>query len=141
MSAAEKVLARLDRIREVKLGDWYACCPAHDDKTPSLHITERENGIVLLHCFAGCSAQAVLDAVGLRWGDLYPDRWVAAREAAFAGSAPKIMSVRDDPVEHERLILELAAADLRAGRTLSLEDQAHVELARERLGLKMEGAA
>jgi putative DNA primase/helicase len=38
-----------------------ACCPAHDDRTPSLSITLGEKAI-LFHCFAGCSNQAVLAA-------------------------------------------------------------------------------
>lgn len=41
-----------------------ARCPAHDDKNPSLSITEK-NGKVLLHCHAGCSQQAVMDALGI----------------------------------------------------------------------------
>ena len=40
-----------------------ACCPAHDDRTPSLSITLGKKAI-LFHCFAGCSNQAVLAALG-----------------------------------------------------------------------------
>ena len=29
-------------------------CPVHDDRTPSLHISWMENGMILHHCFAGC---------------------------------------------------------------------------------------
>jgi len=32
-----------------------ARCPVHDDRTPSLSIGTGRNGIVLLHCHAGCS--------------------------------------------------------------------------------------
>ena len=37
-------------------------CPAHDDTIPSLHVTDA-NGRVLVHCHAGCSQDAVLDAL------------------------------------------------------------------------------
>jgi hypothetical protein len=36
-----------------------ACCPAHDDRNPSLSITETADGKLLWHCFAGCSQEAV----------------------------------------------------------------------------------
>jgi putative DNA primase/helicase len=47
---------------------WSACCPAHDDRTPSLSIQDSDDGRVLVHCHAGCDqAQviAVLKACGL----------------------------------------------------------------------------
>jgi hypothetical protein len=47
-----------------------ARCPAHDDRNPSLSVSVKE-GKLLLHCFAGCPAEAVLNAVGLSWRDLW----------------------------------------------------------------------
>ena len=38
-------------------------CPAHDDKTPSLSITDGPDGQLLTHCFAGCSPEAVWQAL------------------------------------------------------------------------------
>jgi hypothetical protein len=38
-----------------------------------------------------------------------------------------------DPLDIERMVLQIAAVDLRAGKTLSTEDRARVELARQRL--------
>jgi transposase len=32
------------------------CCPAHDDRTPSLSVTLGRKAI-LFHCFAGCSKE------------------------------------------------------------------------------------
>jgi len=49
-----------------------ASCPAHRDLTPSLAITERPDGTVLLHCHAGCPVEKVLDALGLKLTNLYP---------------------------------------------------------------------
>ena len=42
---------------------WLAQCPAHADRTPSLSIADRDNGRVLLHCFAGCDARDVIAAL------------------------------------------------------------------------------
>ena len=49
-------------------GKWYghkgmACCPAHDDRTPSLSLQLGEKAI-LFHCFAGCTNEEVLAALG-----------------------------------------------------------------------------
>jgi putative DNA primase/helicase len=41
-------------------------CPAHQDDTPSLHISEGSNGKVLVHCFAHCEQHAVIDALVAR---------------------------------------------------------------------------
>ena len=47
---------------------WLARCPAHNDSTPSLSITEgRKRAFV--HCFAGCDEAAILSAARL------PDLW------------------------------------------------------------------
>lgn len=40
-------------------------CPAHDDAHPSLSITER-NGHTLVHCFASCTQEAVIEALRAR---------------------------------------------------------------------------
>ena len=56
----------LDALGEPRIrladGSWMARCPAHDDRDPSLHITPKE-GRVLLHCFAGCSYQEIVNAL------------------------------------------------------------------------------
>ncbi len=62
------LLHGLDKVRKSGSG-WTACCPAHDDRTPSLSISERD-GKVLVHCWAGCSQKDVISALramGL-WG-------------------------------------------------------------------------
>lgn len=50
---------------------WMARCPAHDDRTPSLSITDAARGRVLVHCHAGCDQRAVIAALRLRgaWPD------------------------------------------------------------------------
>jgi hypothetical protein len=71
MSAAGKILDRVEGVRCSGEGRWMAKCPAHADKHASLSIRELPDGRMLLHCFAGCATQDVLQAVGLDFGDLY----------------------------------------------------------------------
>lgn len=61
MASIDQLVSALDGARESESG-WTARCPAHQDRTPSLSISER-GGKVLVHCHAGCSQDAVLGAL------------------------------------------------------------------------------
>lgn len=50
--------------------DWR--CPAHDDSTASLSVSEGADGRVLLHCHAGCDLDVILDRLHLEPTDLFP---------------------------------------------------------------------
>jgi hypothetical protein len=65
------VLSKLERVRECGNGKWMSLCPAHEDHDPSLSIAEGDDGRVLLTCFAGCSLEAIVGAMGLRPADLF----------------------------------------------------------------------
>ncbi len=72
--AVEPILARLEKVRSTGPLRWSACCPAHQDKTPSLAVREMPDGRVLIHCFSGCSAMDIVGAIGLELSDLMPER-------------------------------------------------------------------
>jgi len=67
------LLSRLEKVRQERRNQWVACCPAHQDKSPSLAVGETDDGRVLIHCHSGCSALDVITAVGLQWSDLFPE--------------------------------------------------------------------
>ena len=71
MSAAARILDRLERVKPTGPGRWISSCPAHDDRSPSLSIRETGDGRVLVHCFAECETAAVLAALGLTVSDLF----------------------------------------------------------------------
>jgi hypothetical protein len=83
MSAVDKVLAALERVKPAGRGKWKARCPAHDDRNPSLSISEGDNGAALIHCFAGCEPAAIVGAIGLELADLMPPK-----ESNSRGSGP-----------------------------------------------------
>ena len=66
---ANELVAHLDGVTGTKDG-WMARCPAHDDRNPSLHVSEGR-GKVLVHCHAGCSQEAVVSALGIQFPDLF----------------------------------------------------------------------
>ena len=47
-------------------GAWIACCPAHEDRAPSLSITNAKGGKVLVCCHAGCDQRDVIAALSER---------------------------------------------------------------------------
>ena len=70
----EALLPRLDGVRETGRGRWLARCPAHKDRSPSLSITEGDDGRTLIYCHAGCGAADIVAAAGLELRDLFPPR-------------------------------------------------------------------
>src|SRR5690554_6475452 len=63
-----------------KNGKGMCCCPAHDDKTPSLGVSIGRNAI-LFHCFAGCSQTQILAAL---------ERQGVSTRSLFSGSSVSI---------------------------------------------------
>ena len=69
-------------------GSYMACCPAHDDKNPSCHISESNDGKVMVHCFAGCSQESVIAALKAR--NLWPSSTAFKNDARPANLPPGI---------------------------------------------------
>ncbi len=67
----DRVLARLREVSRSGKG-WKACCPAHDDRHPSLSVREASDGRLHLNCFVGCTRQEICDALGITVDDLQP---------------------------------------------------------------------
>ena len=85
----------LDRLQGVrKAGAGYkALCPAHDDKNPSLSVTEGAGGKVLVTCHAasGCTFEAIRDALWPLGADTGP------RPAPTTEAARKPRKLPDGP--------------------------------------------
>lgn len=76
----------LDRLKDARPeGSGYvALCPAHEDRDPSLRVSEGDDGRVLLVCRAGCDVRKIVEALKLEMKDLFPRRnlAIASRESA-----------------------------------------------------------
>ncbi|WP_286790490.1 MULTISPECIES: virulence-associated protein E [unclassified Pseudomonas] len=117
----DKILSRLDKVKAKGAGKWVACCPAHQDKNPSLGIKECDDGKVLLHCWAGCTATDITAAIGLELRDLFP------------GDKPVRRGPSKAAIRHERAVYLVGLSLQAQGLTLSAEDQARFEIAKKRL--------
>lgn len=90
-------LALFRRVRPTSNG-WFATCPSHDDRNPSLSIGLGRDGRVLLNCHAGCPTTAVVAAVGRTMADLYPGPKRSGTRAPWrpgtAGRGPLVLRER-----------------------------------------------
>lgn len=73
-SPVDMMVARLERVKVNGKKGWTARCPAHEDKSSSLSVTEGGDGRVLLNCFAGCGALDIVQALGMEMKDLFVNR-------------------------------------------------------------------
>jgi 5S rRNA maturation endonuclease (ribonuclease M5) len=75
-TAYERLLDRLrdggKTVRNTGPNKAVAQCPAHEDRSPSLSVTQIE-GQALIHCHAGCQTEDVLAALNLSKRDLFDD--------------------------------------------------------------------
>ena len=126
-----RLLERLEKVRQAGPRRWYACCPAHEDRHPSLAVTEADDGRVLLFCNAGCGGLDVIRAAGLEPRDLFPPD---EREAA-----PKRRGQRHDPRQllrmaaQELAIILVAAEALHRGEALQAQDLDRLATAGQRV--------
>ena len=67
----DEILLALQGVQ--RTGDNYkAKCPAHDDRTASLSVKTGDTGAILLKCFAGCTYDKIIAAMGLSSRQLFP---------------------------------------------------------------------
>ena len=128
---AEALLSRLNKTRQTGRGSWVACCPAHDDKKPSLAIRELDDGRVLAHCFAGCGFDDIVSAAGVKIEDLFPEKplHTGAKPIRRPYPAADVLAC----IAFEVTIAQIAACDMAHGAVLSNVDKARLALAGERI--------
>ena len=124
---ATLILGRLEKVKEVRPGQWVACCPAHDDSSPSMAI--RDNGDrLLMHCFSGCTFDEVRNALGLDAGAFFKRDGVMPPNRPGLGSRElnKALSI-------ELLIAYIVIRDLAEGEKVSQVDMERFATAKRRI--------
>ena len=131
------LLSRLQKVKSRGRDSWVACCPAHDDKSPSLKI-DIKGGKILIKCWTGCSTEDILGAAGLEFKDIMPEQPLDQRSSGkkptmYATDALRILKV-------ESMIITMCALDIKHKRPIADDDMDRVMLAMERINLAMEAA-
>jgi hypothetical protein len=133
MTHIEELLSKLEKVKG-RNGSWTACCPAHQDKSPSLAIRETSDGRVLLHCFGGCEVNSIVGAIGIDLSDLFPpsndyDPTAPKKPVKPAFYATDLLRI----ISFEALVVSIAASDISKGKNLSETDLARMKLASQRI--------
>lgn len=127
----DNILNRVEKLRKTGTDRWVCCCPAHDDKSPSLAIRALDDGRILLHCFAGCETHDVLEKLGLTFDALFPknglgDHFERVRQPFNAMDVLRCIA-------YEAHIAAVAASNLAHGVMVENSDRARLTLAASRL--------
>jgi DNA primase len=128
---AQDVLDRLKKVTGSK-GKWMACCPAHQDKSPSLAVTEADDR-VLVHCFSGCDTQNVTAAIGLNVADLFYNK------LAGAEMTERKRQRFEEVLKSERTQVAIINAVEKVERPLTIHERNRRSLGQQRIN-KIEGA-
>lgn len=135
---ADAIVSRLQGVRATGKGRWIACCPAHEDRSPSLSIHETQDGTVLLHCFAGCSCEEVAAAVGFDLADLFPptdDKRTPKERREFFAAADVLRCI-----SHEAGIVAGTVAHFHKVGNVSQDERARLMTAWNRINHALEYA-
>lgn len=127
----EDILSRLEKVKRTGPGSWLACCPAHEDRSPSLTLTEGREGGVVVKCFAECNFNEIVDAVGLGLEPWFPAKLTEDFHPPIRKPFPA--SAVLEALHAESLVVAVSAISLANGETLTPEDLARLKVAAERI--------
>jgi hypothetical protein len=132
--AIAELLSRLRKVKPAGPGKWMACCPAHEDRSPSLSIRLTDDGRILLKCFTGCGAADVISAVGLEFVDLFPESTETRKPIAQPFSAADALRA----LSAESGVIAVAVADIVDGKAFTEADVERINLAAGRITTALE---
>jgi hypothetical protein len=131
VSAAQKLLDRLPRVKQLRPGDFISGCPAHGSRQGRpVHITALDDGRVLLHPFCGCEVGDVLKAVGLTLADLFETPRGDFQASRSGVPARDLLLVLD----HEITVAAIILADVLKERTVDESQWKRLAEAAGRIG-------
>jgi putative DNA primase/helicase len=105
-----EILGRLSGTEEDHDG-WLAFCPAHADRrTPSLKLTLKSDGMLLMVCRTGCPKSDVLDKMRMREADLF-DVVNDMGASTVSAKAPEAVGIAE--IAGLRAFVDETSADLR----------------------------
>ena len=133
MSDINDLLNRLSKVKQTGSGKWVACCPAHEDRSPSLSIRQADDKI-LIYCFAGCDVDDVVGSVGMSLSDLMPESVGHNHQPSIATELTASTKAElFDVMVGETSIFMVAARQIAMGIPFSEIDTKRIRLAESRL--------
>lgn len=127
----EDILSKLDKVRRTGANNWLACCPAHEDRSPSMTIHAADDGRILVKCHAECSFQEIVGAVGLGWEPWFPPK----PKTDFVPAVRRPFPAADvlEALSAELMVVMVTASDMHAKRVVSGRDLTRLVIAYDRI--------
>lgn len=120
----DNILRKLDKVKKSHRG-YKACCPVHNDKHPSMTVTETDDGKVLIHCFScGARGTDVVEALGLPTSELF--------SGDFTGTYDPKYKLRKTELE-DSLVISMYEDGKKNGQYLTHADFKRYRLAKARI--------
>lgn len=126
----ENLLSRLTKVKKTGNGRWLACCPAHDDRSPSLAIKIESDGRILIHDFAGCAVHEILGSVELTFDELFPEKLMEhGKPLSRPFNAHDVL----EALSAESMIVAVSANKLFHGEDFTIAEWQRLKLANQRI--------
>lgn len=135
----ETLLSRLQKVKSTSRCRWMCSCPAHEDKSPSMHIQLLDDGKILINCKAGCDTYSILQSMGLDWADVMPEspthhRKRPQKQVLYPSEALAL-------IRFEAQIVMVAAMDLAKGRVLTDSEKLRLEKSMQIINKALQAAS
>ena len=124
----EELLDRLNKVKSVGNRKWQACCPVHDDSSPSMSIKEESDGKVLCYCFAcGAKGVDVVESLGLPVSTLFSEESQSYDRSEWRKK--KLLAEK----ESDELFLSIYRSWKEAGKKIKWSDEKRYKIAINRV--------
>jgi hypothetical protein len=132
----DEFLSLLKKVRRTGKNSWLACCPAHEDRSPSMSVGLGDDQRILVRCFAECGFEEIVSAVGMEVADFFPERIVGEQLGPMRIPAADVLAALAD----ELMIIEVITCDLERGLTIPQDDYDRLHVAISRVTAAKEAA-
>ncbi len=127
-----KILNRIEKPFKSGPDSWRAECWLCGGHSRKVSIRLKGDGRITIHCFGGCDAVDLLQALNLNLSDLYPD----TTRTEYKPIRPSERYIPRDvigAISFEMMIVVSAAASINADRPLPEDEKARLMLAANRI--------
>lgn len=115
------ILSLLQKVKRLSEGRYIALCPCHQDTKPSLNVTIKPDGVILIKCFpCGANGLTVCQTLGIDPVSLFPpsDNPKYGKQPRLGFSAWQLLHA----LEKDMLVVLIAARMLTNGKALPESD-------------------
>ena len=127
------VLARLDNPRPSGRNRWRCVCPSCGGNKSALSVGIGDDDAVLIRCWKGCDASAVVGSLGLQLHELFPPQLSGHGSAPMRRRGMLTAGQAMEVTAFECLLVWTAASNLANGHALTADDLDRLSVAAQRI--------